>query len=115
MLGFFYKDRRHQRREPCEIRGALIFSGGLRIAGCIVDLSRGGCRFRPSRPGVFPASESAALLLPNARVECCILRRRNGHFHCRFNRELHEAAVTAFVTGEADELTRRLAASRLRF
>lgn len=114
MLKFFLKNRRRQKRETCVIRGLMVFNGGLRIAGTVVDMSRGGCRFRPSQPGIFAASEEAMLLLPNTRVDCTIRRRRSGHFHCRFNSDIHQTTLTAWVKGEAEDLGRRLAQSRLR-
>lgn len=88
MLRFFYKDRRRHVRQACIIRGALMFSGGMRVAGAVIDVSRGGCRFRPNQPGVFMASEGAVLVLPGAQIDCAIRRRQHGQFHCRFAEEI---------------------------
>jgi len=88
MLGLFYKERRQHARRACAIRGALMFCGGVQVAGMVIDLSRGGWRFRPSKAGVFMASEGAVLTLPGARIDCAIRRRQHGLFHCRFAEEM---------------------------
>lgn len=100
MFSFFHKDRRRHPRHRCAIRGTLVFSAGTRIPGLVVDVSRGGCRFRPAHPGAFMASDCAALVLPEASVDCAIRRRRAGEIHCRFldrpGRPIRRA-LTAFL------------------
>jgi len=97
MFGFFHKDRRRQKRHDCAIRAALVFRGDWRVAGMVVDVSCGGCRFFPHRSGVFLNSETAVLQLPDGRVDCSIRRRRRGHLHCRFHHPVEPTAITIWM------------------
>lgn len=116
MFHLFYKNRRRQTRQACQIRGWMLFACGLRAGGTVTDLSRGGCRFRLAQAGTFATSRGATLLLPNAQVSCFIRRRHGGALHCSFDNTLPPSLLAAWATShDADTLSRRLAMARMRF
>ena len=104
-LGSGDDKRRHRRRDYDQFSSIQI--GGSTIRGQLIDLSEGGCLFRPEFSVGFVTDKRLVLSLLDARIDCELVRRSSEGLHCRFLTALNKRQLDNLMTAKSQAMDSR--------